>query len=74
MDRCEICKYWKDFSSTSVEDGHCRRFPPALDPNYFQHDPDSATEESSWYGFTIVYKDDWCGEFAKKIVTGRTHD
>ena len=63
---CEECRYWKRPDSKNMRDegdGHCRRYPPKLDPNYYKEYQHSATEESSWYGHPITNKDDWCGEY-----------
>jgi len=50
--------------------GHCRRYPPSLDTNYFlkevngEIDEDSATESAAWWNQPIVDEDGWCGEYS----------
>jgi hypothetical protein len=63
---CKSCNFWLFQPAGNMGlngEGHCRRYPPRLDPNYFLVDRDSITEESTWWSQPIVHEDDWCGEY-----------
>lgn len=68
-DKCKNCKYWKFGNGKNMNgngDGLCRRYPPALDPNYDKYDAEGATESSTWCQHPITSEDDWCGEFQRE--------
>lgn len=64
---CKKCIFWvfEDNGSNMSRnlDGHCKRYPPTLDTNYYLENEESATEESAWYGFPITNDESWCGEY-----------
>jgi hypothetical protein len=46
---CKNCKFWKVAEEVV---GHCRRYPPQVDPMVASTDP-----------FPLTKSTDWCGEF-----------
>jgi hypothetical protein len=62
--RCDECRYWREGTEYSREEGECRRFPPLVTVM-----PDTETGEPfpriQW---PRTYKEEWCGEWAKKAL------
>lgn len=54
--KCENCKFWNYLRDTTNNEkiGYCRRYPP------------SQQRGSSIDDWSMVFNDDWCGEFTKK--------
>ena len=60
VDRCETCRFWKEWLVKSDElhagRGDCRRYPPvAISP--------VDDEEGVQYAQPHTLKDEWCGEW-----------
>lgn len=56
MHRCDTCKWWRAINSRI---GECRRMPP--------HPADNVTDPRWW---PATHRNDWCGEWRDKELTG----
>lgn len=66
MDKCEECKYWKEFEN---KNGECYRYAPfpsrfcTRDPKDDGHKNDPVLSGTRW---PMTKSDQWCGEFSEK--------
>lgn len=61
---CAKCRFTTLASGSDSEQGYCQRFPPSLlEIDTQSVDIEMAIESSHWWGFPVIEKDNWCGEF-----------
>jgi hypothetical protein len=61
---CKDCTYYDVMGHNPDEPmGHCKRYPPVIDPAFAAEDEENATESPCTYVWPIVDADQWCGEW-----------
>lgn len=72
IESCSNCKFGKKETGDD-EQRTCKRYPPVFDRTYVdiycedEQITQCGSDSAIWWGFPVVFSDNWCGEYKNAI-------